>query len=370
MNTVLLLLLSFCHFCCFSISAESRNFLRPTFSYSDADLERLQHLDSNQIMTKEELQKLDEITFQAVKSEDIDFYNRLRFFTYLYVAQADAAYLSFKSQGSFKGSLAPITKKIVEFFFKTPLPSTTLVDPFSQTLAEIVFEKIQQRINEEDSLSNEFKVPENKKEMFSAGLTVAKWIPWFAKPSTAFWPAPPPDPNSPIWKEQITQIKQAQSPMTEKKKAIIYRWGGLTELWSDDWRLIANKYLFSHQVPFSTILQVRSVLMMTFYDGVAAYVTAKYHYLTIRPKVYDSSIDYIIEVPKHPSYPAGHAAEGSMASAVLSYFFPKESQHWKQMADEEATSRIWAGVHYPIDIQGGKETGGKVAHEVLKITSN
>ena len=108
--------------------------------------------------------------------------------------------------------------------------------------------------------------------------------------------------------------------------------------------------------------------MIGLYDCSIVCFTAKYHFLDIRPKIYDPSITYIIDVPKHPSYPAGHAIEGTVASLILSHFFEEKSAHWKQMATESGLSRIWAGIHYPIDIEAGIESGTKVANKVLEST--
>lgn len=306
---------------------------------------------------------------QSVEKEGLTFYERTRLITYLDVAQSDAATLSLNLKGTYQGSLDPISRKVMGLFLKKVSLPEVQSDEYSNLLAKIVFEKVKQRVEKENSQTNEFVVPEKDKKDFSAGLIVAKWIPWYAAPSKNFWPPPPPKPDDPIWKEEVKKIKAAQEPMTDEKKKIINKWAGIPDQWSEDWRSFANEYMVAHNVPFGKMLQIRSALMVGLYDTVAAYATMKYHYQTIRPKVYDTSVTYIIEVPKHPSYPAGHSSEGSMGATILSYYFPSESTHWQQLAQEEGLSRIQAGIHYPIDIEAGHTTGKKVAEKVLQAVN-
>ncbi len=99
--------------------------------------------------------------------------------------------------------------------------------------------------------------------------------------------------------------------------------------------------------------------MMGLYDASLVYLSSKYHYLVVRPKVYDPSVTYIIENPNHPSYPAGHSTASTTAAIILTHFFPEDERKWKDLAYEARKSRIWAGIHYPIDNEGGMESGKK-----------
>lgn len=352
---------------CFSLNAHAETL----FTYSSSDLLPLQSLESNHVMSKLELQKWDYITAGELKRENIPTLEQMRVFTYLYAAQADAAAISQEKTGALKGSFAPISQKVLNLFLKTPYEENIPEDRFSEALALIVFDKVKERVDQENANSSEFVVPENQRSMFSVGLSVKHWIPWFIKNPNAFWPAPPPESKDPFWKEQAKLIKQAQNPMTEDKKSVTYQWAGMVKKGSDDWRNITNEYLFDHDVPLPKILKVRSVLMIALYDGTIVSFTAKYHYMRLRPKIIDPTVEYYIELPKHPTYPAGHAIEGTIASIVLSHFFPDQSERWKGMAKVEGLARVLAGVHYPIDIEAGKESGTKVANKVLEeLTKN
>lgn len=49
----------------------------------------------------------------------------------------------------------------------------------------------------------------------------------------------------------------------------------------------------------------------------------------------------------------------------MSYFFPAQAVHWYALEEEAGHSRIWGGIHYPIDDQAGRELGAEVAEDVI-----
>ena len=351
------------------LCAQEEASLPAYFSYAPEELKALHQLPTNQNMDMLEVRKWDGIAMRAVEEKKLSFYDYTRVFTYLYVAQADAAYLSQNLIGEFKGSLDPVSYQVLSVFFPDlAKPTLFTEDLYSLALAQLITAQVDARIKHENSLSHLFYVPEALQQDFSAGLGVAKWIPWFAKPSIDYWPPSPPSLDNPVWKEQIAAIKAAQNPMTEEKKEVIYLWAGLSYPWSGDWRNIVNQYLLCRSVPLKKAFSVRSTLMVGLYDSVAAYTTCKYHYLIPRPQKMDPSIRYEIPVPKHPSYPSGHATESTVATRILSLYFPADAKYWQIMAEQCRISRIWAGIHYPFDNEAGKVCGNKVADKVLSET--
>lgn len=354
--------------CKFSFAAPLDKCKPIIFSYSSKELSALKSQNSTLQMSKNDLKKWDDIAKNEVDKNKLKFYQHARLFTYLYVAQEEAANLSCMIKGSYQGSLDPISQKILSLFLPSITKSVSS-DPYSENLANIVFAKIEKRVKEENALKNEFIIPKEKQALYSSGLEVAKWIPWYATPPQAFWASPPPPPNSLEWKKGIAEIKSAQAKLTEENKKTVFRWAGVPDHWSDDWRSIANTYFFSHDIPFAKLINARAVLTISLYDTVIACMTMKYHYQAIRPQEYDPTSVYLIVLPKHPTYPAGHAAEGASASIILSYYFPENTKEWERLSREVSLSRVWAGVHYPVDIKGGEESGKKVAKKVLNAVN-
>lgn len=54
---------------------------------------------------------------------------------------------------------------------------------------------------------------------------------------------------------------------------------------------------------------------------------------------------------------------------MLAYFFPKESEKLYQILNECSMSRLYAGVHYLMDIEEGNKLGIDIANKILAILS-
>ncbi|MCC5832559.1 MAG: vanadium-dependent haloperoxidase [Chlamydiales bacterium] len=337
------------------------------FPYSKEDLEKLRSEKTIFQFTKEELKKWDGFIAEAFE-EDPASLTLLRISTYLYVSQQEAAKLSKYAKGKLAGSLDPVSFRVITLFLPDlKKPADYKEDAYSSFLAEMIGKKIEARLKEEDGRKIVFEVPKNLREHYFVGLKIAKWLPWYAIPATAYWPPPPPPPsNTAFWDAQIEEIKRQQHPLTDEKKRAILLWAGKEDPNRNHWRLIANDYLFSHNVSLPKMLRVRSTLAMTLYDAFIVSFQTKYAYLVLRPSIYDPDLETVINVPKHPSYPANHSVIASAAATILSHFFPAEGEHWSRLKEESSRSRIWAAVHYPIDDQEGRRTGKRVAEAVLK----
>jgi undecaprenyl-diphosphatase len=61
------------------------------------------------------------------------------------------------------------------------------------------------------------------------------------------------------------------------------------------------------------------------------------------------------------AFPSGHAATSFAGATVLSFAFPKRAPFLYVLAAAVAFSRVYVGVHYPLDIVGGALLGVFVA---------
>lgn len=63
-----------------------------------------------------------------------------------------------------------------------------------------------------------------------------------------------------------------------------------------------------------------------------------------------------------PSYPSGHTVEATVILNVIGNKYPTEYQYCKELIEDIAYSRVYLGLHYPSDNDGGKE----IAKAILK----
>ena len=61
-----------------------------------------------------------------------------------------------------------------------------------------------------------------------------------------------------------------------------------------------------------------------------------------------------------PSYPSGHACQGYYRAYIMSDKYPDLKDKFINLAEAISQSRIDRGVHYPSDIEGGKELAVKL----------
>jgi len=76
------------------------------------------------------------------------------------------------------------------------------------------------------------------------------------------------------------------------------------------------------------------------------------------------SLDY--ESANTPSYPSGHTIQAHAIANVLSSLYPKYTKEFEKIADRISLSRVQAGVHFPGDIESGKEVASLIEPYIVK----
>jgi len=110
------------------------------------------------------------------------------------------------------------------------------------------------------------------------------------------------------------------------------------------------------------VLALTSVAMA---DSFICCWDAKYTYWTARPIMADPSLEVLIPTPPFPSYTSGHATASAAAATVLGHLFPEHEAALFERADEAKQSRLWAGIHFPIDCEMGALGGGMIGRLVV-----
>ncbi|MCT2534672.1 vanadium-dependent haloperoxidase [Aquibacillus koreensis] len=180
------------------------------------------------------------------------------------------------------------------------------------------------------------------------------------------------DPNTIDFEKELKVVQRAQENINEDEinKAIYWGAGPPTKQWTP----IVDRLIDSYSVEAPRASRILAALYAGLNDAFVVAWSLKYKWQVARPNQIDQNLATIICTPVHPSYPSGHAVVSGAAEIILSYFFPTEHKKLHKLAEENATSRLYGGVHFPSDnkegLRLGRQIGNIVVREISKEKNN
>jgi undecaprenyl-diphosphatase len=88
-----------------------------------------------------------------------------------------------------------------------------------------------------------------------------------------------------------------------------------------------------------------------------------------RPNVAYPEPRPLVHAPHDGSFPSGHATVSFACATVLSFYAPRAAPAFYVLAAAIAWSRVYVGVHYPLDVLGGAALGLGIAIALRWLTA-
>lgn len=170
-------------------------------------------------------------------------------------------------------------------------------------------------------------------------------------------------PNTIDWRQQLSIVQKELKMLTPKKVQIAKYWG--TGVATKQWTPIIDRLIDTYKVSPPQAARILAVVQAGMNDTFVLTWYLKFLWNVARPNQYDSNLATVICTPRHPTYTSGHAGIAGCAQIILSYFFPGEANRLKILAEECAVSRLYAGVHFPVDNEQGLRLGRQIGHIVV-----
>lgn len=218
--------------------------------------------------------------------------------------------------------------------------------------------------------------------------------------SNESYESPPPhaysEDRSSMYSRQFLEVYSIRGELNQEN-----RWIG--EFWSDDlqgltfsaasrWISIANQAIIEENLPVDISLETLLKTGLALFDSSIICWRMKYKYLVLRPSTYindhiDPNWHPVVDNPHFPAYPSGHSAFGAAAATVLENMLghqfemydkshigrnefkgkPRFYHSFREMANENAFSRILIGLHTRMDCDEGLRLGNSIGNQINQI---
>lgn len=194
--------------------------------------------------------------------------------------------------------------------------------------------------------------------------SAGQWRTWVIPSGAAFRPPPPPPLGSPVFAQNIAELRSLATTRTAKQTDVARYWA------TDAPSVIWEKYMLEEiaQRDFGPVRAARAQALasVAMYDAFIACWDGKYHYWLERPVSADSTLQPVFPTPPFPSYPSGHSTVSAAAAEVFAMLFPDAAAAYLARSSDASVSRVYAVVHYRFDVEAGEALGTRVGRSVVE----
>jgi hypothetical protein len=192
------------------------------------------------------------------------------------------------------------------------------------------------------------------------------WQTWVIPDVVAARPAPPPTYGSPAWQAELAAIREAVARRTPAQEEAALSWAGGpgTVTPGGLWVEIARDLILRDELDLPHAARVLALTSVALHDAFVCCWDAKFAYWMARPITADLDLNVLFPTPPFPSYTSGHSTISAAAAGVLGHLFPADEYALRDRAAEARDSRLWAGIHFPVDNEVGAASGAAVGRLV------
>jgi hypothetical protein len=162
---------------------------------------------------------------------------------------------------------------------------------------------------------------------------------------------------------QLMIVKNTLQNLTDEQRTLahFYSAGPPTKQWTP----VIDRLIDTYEVSPPMAARILAAVHAGISDTLVVVWYYKYRWNVPRPNHLDPTLKTVICTPEFPAYVSGHASVSGCAETILSYFFPHESKKINKIAEDDARSRLFAGVHFEIDNTEGLKLGRQIGKLVV-----
>jgi hypothetical protein len=207
------------------------------------------------------------------------------------------------------------------------------------------------------------------------------WKTWVMTSGSQFRPGPPPAFGSPEFIQAAKDMIYARNHLTPEQEQAVKFYAGTegTALpagivadvsQGDVIKAVTEDVSGGARLTVPRTARAMALVTIAMADGGIAAWDTKFTYWNPRPDTaikalgLDPNFKPVIDTPKFPAYMSGSSTYAGAAQSVMDYLFPNDKDAHKKRAEDQAHSRVWAGIHWPYD-EIGLPIGQKIGNLVV-----